>query len=126
VQAIDISQTAVEAARQRCAHLPNVTINQGSLPSATPVGMVDLIVFSEIGYYFDCPTLERIGHSLARQLLKNGVFISTSWLGSSPDHLLTGDQVHEALQVVMKRRGDMALTDSQRYEGFRIDQWARQ
>ena len=57
VEATDISTIAVSRAQDRCRALPNVIIKQGGLPDQIPDGMFDLIIFSEIGYYFDRETL---------------------------------------------------------------------
>ena len=60
VTAIDIAETAVESARDRCRHLDNVDVHQGSLVDDMPAGPFDLVVFSEIGYYFTEPQLADI------------------------------------------------------------------
>ena len=52
VEAMDISPTAAARARARCERLPNVQVLCGSLPEMIPDGEIDLVVFSEIGYYF--------------------------------------------------------------------------
>jgi methylase of polypeptide subunit release factors len=52
IDAIDISPTAVTRARHYCAHLDNVNIHCGSLPKDVPAGTFDLVILSEIGYYF--------------------------------------------------------------------------
>ena len=121
VVAMDISATAVEAARVRCQNMRNVEILRGALPEAIPAGSFDLIVFSEIGYYFDARTLFEIGLKLVETLDKGGTLLAVHWLGTSPDHLLDGDQVHE----VLKRVPGLVLQDSQGHPGFRLDCWSR-
>ncbi len=68
VLAIDIAESAVTLARRRCAGRSNVTVEQGSLSEDLPAGTFDLIVFSEIGYYFEECELERLVWRLRRQL----------------------------------------------------------
>lgn len=121
VEAMDISPTAVRQAQARCRSYPNVTISQGALPEAISRANFDLIVFSEIGYYFDPATLREIAAQLVQRLAMGGVFLAVHWLGSSADHRLTGDQVHELLSAIP----GLHPTESQRYEGFRLDLWAR-
>jgi SAM-dependent methyltransferase len=121
VEAMDISPTAVRQAQKRCRSYPNVTISHGALPDAIPQGDFDLIVFSEIGYYFDTAALGEMAAQLAVRLTIGGVFLAVHWLGSSADHRLTGDQVHELLSAIP----GLQPMESQRHEGFRLDRWIR-
>ena len=50
--AIDINERALEAARARCAQLPNVSFALMPFPQRTPAGPFDLIVMSEVAYYW--------------------------------------------------------------------------
>jgi SAM-dependent methyltransferase len=119
--AMDISPTATAMARQRCVQQRNVTIAEGALPSDLPGGTFDLIVFSEIGYYFDRDALAEIRDLLVGRLTKPGLFIGGHWLGMSEDHLLTGDEVH----AVLRTSGLLAINSSQRHEGFLLESWER-
>jgi SAM-dependent methyltransferase len=121
VEATDISPTAIEAARDRTQHLPNVRTTCGALPALIPSGSFDLIVFSEIGYYFTSDNLFEIATSLADQICASGVFLAAHWLGESSDHLLSGDAVHEILHGV----SSLNLRHAERHTGFRIDVWTR-
>jgi SAM-dependent methyltransferase len=119
--AIDISETAAASAAARCRALANVRISQGSLPADMPTGTFDLIVLSEIGYYYDSDALQSLAASLAALLNRDGVLLAVHWLGESPDHLLSGDQVHAILAEVPI----LQPVFSKRYAGFRLDKWAR-
>lgn len=121
VEAIDISATAVARARQRCAGLPNVRIQQGALPEAIPGGMFDLVVFSEIGYYFSVPRLRAIVKQLVDQLATGGVLLGVHWLGVSSDHVLSGDEVNDTIQAAE----GISLSYSKREVGYRLDRWVR-
>jgi SAM-dependent methyltransferase len=89
---MDISATAAHRARERCAHLLNVTISHGALPENLPAGCFDLIVFSEIGYYLETAALAGLCERLAQALEPGGVFLAVHWLGTSPDHVLTASR----------------------------------
>jgi protein-L-isoaspartate O-methyltransferase len=123
VQAIDIAPSAVVAARRRCAGFPGVTVACADLATQCPEGPFDLIVFSELGYYFNKQQLLHVARSLAAALEVDGELIAVHWLGTSEDHLLHGNQVHVIL--------DQALTQScvwlkgARHPGFRLDTWRR-
>lgn len=121
VDAMDISPTAVAQAEQRTRHLPNVRTTCGALPAFIPRGTFDLIVFSEIGYYFTADGLFSLATQLVDRNCKSGVFLATHWLGESPDHLLSGDHVHEILADIPGLTHERA----ERHEGFRLDLWIR-
>ena len=57
VIAIDIAEAAVAEARRRCVDQPGVELSRGELPGDLPGEPVDLVVLSEIGYYFTEPVL---------------------------------------------------------------------
>jgi SAM-dependent methyltransferase len=126
VEAIDISEIAVTIAKRRCLHLRDVHIKQGSLPKNVPDGSFDLVLFSEIGYYFDRSELATLIGRLMDRLEQGGTFLAVHWLGESPDHVLSGDAVHE----VIGKAFDAPAVFTDRYDslagtgpGFRLDSW---
>ncbi len=122
VEAIDCSLSAVREARERCRRLPQVWIARGVLPQDVPEGSFDLIVFSEVGYYFEEPELRSTVRLLAGRLCDGGVLLAAHWLGTSADHLLSGDRVHEILSQEFGLQHDRA----ERHVGFRLDRWVRE
>ena len=98
--AIDISEVAVARARQRCVWLPHVEVRVGALPDDLPDGPFDLVVFSEIGYYFSEAALGSVLEAIVEQMSPGGVVVGTHWTGSSADHIINGAQVHEAIDSV--------------------------
>ena len=122
--AMDCSPTAVETARARCRGLDHVTFAVGELPGAWPVGAFDLVVLSEIGYYFDRADLRGIVSRSAAALLPGGTLLALHWRGHSEDHVLHGDEVHAVARAVAAKH---ALRGAGRYreEAFRADVWTR-
>jgi SAM-dependent methyltransferase len=120
LMACDISETAVACARERCRDLANVEIYQGDA-AAPSHHSFDLIVFSELGYYFSADRLECLARQMADRLDPGGEFIAVHWLGHSADHVLHGDEVHE----VLARALPCARISASRHAGFRIDSWRR-
>ena len=116
--ATEISPTAVERARRRCAHLSHVEVHVASVADSIPTDPVDLAVLSEIGYYFDERSLASILVSLHDGLTDDAVVVGCHWLGSSPDHTLSGDRVH---QVLASELGPPA--SQSRDDRFRLDIW---
>jgi trans-aconitate methyltransferase len=121
LDATDISPTAVAQTQRRTQHLSNVQTTCGALPALIPDGNFDLIVFSEIGYYFSEDALFSLARELVYRNCKSGVFLAAHWLGESPDHLLSGDRVHEVLSQVP----NLSLQHAERHPGFRLDVWTR-
>lgn len=119
VDATDISSTAVEQALHRCQLLPNVIIKQGALPADIPAGTFDLIVFSEVGYYFKKPELRSLIGQLMGSLESGGIFLAAHWLGASPDHILNGNEVH---QIISSTKG-LIHDHPEHHPGFRLDRW---
>ena len=117
--ACDISSTAVAYARERCRPFRHVEIFQCDLAARIPEGTFDLIVFSELGYYFPANRLREIVCRMANSLTVGGEFIAVHWLGQSPDHVLHGDEVHEVLAQALP----CEYLGGSRHTGFRIDSW---
>lgn len=128
VVAIDIAEAAVTSARRRCARLGNVEVRQGAVPDDIPNGPFDLIVFSEIGYYFDEKRLGRLARDLSSRICDAGHLIAVHWTGESTDHLVEGSRVHEVLD---ERLGMEHLTHEDHPpdtaspcdDGFVLDVW---
>jgi SAM-dependent methyltransferase len=121
VDAMDLSPSAIKQAKSRCRGLKNVHLISGSLAEAMPEGEFDLIVLSEIGYYFHEARLQEIAERLVRRLQHGGHLLAAHWLGESPDHVLSGDQVHE----VLGRIAGLSRVRSERHAGFRLEVWER-
>jgi predicted TPR repeat methyltransferase len=121
VNAMDISETAVKEARYRCASLKNVTVTYASISDFAPTETYDLIVLSEIGYYFDPPELSIIAARLTNHLALEGLLLAVHWLGYSEDHRLSGDEVHDILSEVP----GLTTIYSNRYPGFLLEQWTK-
>ena len=121
VSAIDLAPTAVLRAREKCDGLSYVDIQVGSLPHQVPEGMFDLIMFSEIGYYFEQEHLRDVGGLLVSRLQMSGTLLAAHWLGTSEDHLISGDCVH----AVVGELSGLRLEYSERNSSFRLDRWVR-
>jgi predicted TPR repeat methyltransferase len=121
VIACDFAPTAVEQARLRCADETNVEVVCADLRTFAPDAPLDLIVFSEIGYYFSEAELAAMAALLAARLVPDGEFMAAHWLGDSADHVLHGDRVHEILEENL----GLCPFRSERHSGFRLDSWIK-
>jgi SAM-dependent methyltransferase len=124
VTAIDIAEAAVESARRRCQECNNVDVHRGSLPHDIPEDHFDLIVLSEIGYYFEESELIELGSTLASRLEHGGELLAVHWIGDSSDHVLTGERVHDLLREHLPiDHVHHELHPSNDRDGFVIDRW---
>jgi len=121
VIATDFAPSAIAQAKARCRQLPNVEFLCEDLRTFIPAEPLDLIVFSEIGYYFSTNELAKLAVDLAGALVPHGEFIAVHWLGNSDDHVLHGNRVHETL------RESLPLTPARAefHRGFRLDSWTK-
>jgi SAM-dependent methyltransferase len=119
--AADISPTAVARARARCVGFSNVEVVCQDLRLAQPDGPFDLIVLSEIAYYFNVDTLAALAEELSSRLSEHGEFISVHWRGHSKDHVLHGDEVHRVLDHALH----LEPIQQTRHPGFQLDSWMK-
>ena len=119
--ATDISPTAAARAEARCAHLPNVTVACMNIAEQLPDGPFDLIVLSEVGYYFEPARLASLTEDLIDRLTPQGELTAAHWLGHSADHVLHGDEVHSLLGAHTR----LEWLAGSRATGFRVDSWRR-
>ena len=90
--AIDASATAIEEARS--INDGKVTFRVANLPAEFPDGTFDLIVLSEVLYYFDKSDLARVTRSCIDAISQNSEIVLCHWLGET-DYPLTGAEASE-------------------------------
>jgi SAM-dependent methyltransferase len=99
--AVDGSFTAIdEASRQQ---LPNVRFLKAFLPDEFPDGMFDLIVLSEVIYYFSELDLKTLAEKCLASLQPTAEMILCHWLGET-DYPLTGRQASDLFAQSLARR----------------------
>jgi SAM-dependent methyltransferase len=95
--ACDAVPAAVASARARTAGLPSVRVERRSIPGQWPPQSFDLIVLSELLYYFDDADLDQVLRLAAGALRPGGHLIAVHWRHPAPSHPRSGDDVHEQL-----------------------------
>lgn len=120
LRAVDVSPTAVALARERCGDRPGLTLEVASVAD-DPTGDHDLVVASEVGYYFAGDALDAVVERLVGALLPGGTLLACHWTGHSPDHEVDGATVHAALD----RHPDLTPTDHRVGPTYVIDRWRR-
>ena len=95
--ACDAVPEAVASARARTAGLPGVQVERRLIPQEWPPHSFDLIVFSELLYYFGDADLNQLLRLGIGTLRPGGHLLAVHWRHPAPDHPRTGDEVHEVL-----------------------------
>jgi SAM-dependent methyltransferase len=98
--AVDAVEAAVRTAAERVAELPQVTVRAGRMPQDWPDETFDLIVLSELGYYFDDTDLASLLARAATSLEPGGDLVAVHWRWPVAEHARTGDDVHAELGAV--------------------------
>ncbi|WKU05374.1 class I SAM-dependent methyltransferase [Micromonospora sp. HUAS LYJ1] len=101
--AVDIAAAPVASARRRVAEQPHVRVERMRVPDQWPaVGddRFDLIVLSELGYYFDDAGLDRLVARTVDSLEPGGTLVAVHWRPAVAEHARSGDDVHRLLAGV--------------------------
>ena len=118
--AIDASATAIAAARENAPG--NVSYEIGTLPQDFPPGSFDLIVLSEVLYYFVEADLQRVAALCLDALAPGGDIIACHWLGDT-NYPLTGqaasDLFAERVRVTLPVRASL------RDEVYRLERFSQ-
>lgn len=95
--AVDVSERAVAVARERLSGLGHVRVERRTLPEEMPEGPFDLIVASEVLYYFPKEEMLAMLRGLERELAPGGILLAVHWRRETKTYPLQGDEVHELL-----------------------------
>jgi cyclopropane fatty-acyl-phospholipid synthase-like methyltransferase len=91
--ATDMVPSALERARGRLAARSHVTLAAQAIPEEWPAGPFDLIMLSEIAYYFSEADLGRVLTRVVRSTPPGAHVVGVHWRGET-DYPLSGDRTH--------------------------------
>lgn len=94
---VDCAPTAVNLARAALHDFEQVTIAQQVLPAELPDRRFDLIVATEILYYFTANDLTLLLDGLISRLEPGGDFVTAHWRASDKSYGYDGFNVHDRL-----------------------------
>jgi SAM-dependent methyltransferase len=121
VEAVEFSPTAATAALKRCSGRQNVQVVCRALEDCLPIKGFDLLILSEIGYYFTPDAWRALTSQVIADCAPEGTILAAHWMGISPDHRMHGDQVHD----IIRESRLLTLEYAECADGFRIDRWRR-
>jgi SAM-dependent methyltransferase len=92
---VDINARALMLARRRCADLSNVRFEQRTVPVDFPDGPFDLVVLSEVAYYWSDADLA-VARDRIVAAARGGTLVLVHYLPKVDDYVRDGDAVHAA------------------------------
>lgn len=119
--AVDVNEAALNQARKRVADQPQVRLAQMVLPDDFPDELFDLILLSEVGYYWSMPDLLTAQAKLIDHLQPSGHLLLVHWTPPVHDYPLTGDQVHDAFMAKTGEGQPLHHLFHRREEKYRLD-----
>ncbi|MEW1751606.1 class I SAM-dependent methyltransferase [Streptomyces angustmyceticus] len=119
--ACDRVASAVETAARRTAGHSHVTVEQRTLPAQWPDGSFDLIVLSELLYYFDAAALDDLLRRAVAALEPGGTLVTVHWNHAVDEHLATGAELAPVLAGIP----GLILTADHREDDFVLQTFGR-
>jgi SAM-dependent methyltransferase len=118
--AVDISAVAVSKARRRLQSIPGAEARRLSIPSQMPEGSFDLIVCSDVLYYWEPHILVDALRRFEESLRPGGSLVALHYLGTpGQGTLMTANRVHDLLAShTTLERAVSETTDRYRLERF--------
>jgi len=123
--AVDTIVSVLDRAKRRCRRFPQVRFQQLHLPADFPDEMFDLVVLSEVGYYFSMDILTSVRDDIIASLIPGGHLLLVHWTPFVADYPLTGDQVHETFLASSGSGGALRHLLDGRQETYRLDLFER-
>src|SRR4051794_30060581 len=116
--AVDVSETAVRQAQQRCEDQPWVACAHLDVLREWPGGQFDLMLFSEVLYYLGLDGIHHVAHRTLESVAENGVVVLVNWHGPT-DGACTGDDA--ATMFMADCRPRLTPVFQSRAEKYRLD-----
>lgn len=94
--AVDLSLEAVAQAQELVGS--RASVRRQDVLEDFPAGEFDLVVLSEVGYYWTVESLNALLANIARSLTPEGIIIACHWRHPVADYPLSGDEVHATIE----------------------------
>ncbi len=120
--AVDVVDRVLMIARARCSLLPNVSIQKARIPRDRPAGPFDLVLLSEVAYYWDSEDLAAAAEYFRDVTVTGGYLLLVHWTGDT-DYPKSGDEAVEELKD--RTRDHFRVVKRERLPRYRLDLWRR-
>lgn len=114
---LDVVPAALDAARVRCADQSWVRFEACAIPDSWPEGRFDLILLSEVLYFFSQADVARTAERVGTAIEPGGDVVLVHWLGET-DYPLSGD---DAADTFIAAAGFASPIHQLRAKEYRID-----
>lgn len=121
--AVDISTHALSKARERVGDRPELTLGHMTFPAEAPEGEpFDLVILSEVAYYWGLVDLDRTSEWLRGNVAPGGRVILVHYTGET-DYPHTGDAAVEELWAELQDVFTVGRAETK--DNYRLDLWQR-
>jgi hypothetical protein len=118
--AVDMMGEPLTLATDRLESYSHVRIEERTIPDQWPDEIFDLVVLSEVAYYFDVETLTRITNLVVASTVVGAHVMGVHWRGRT-NYPLTGESAHS----IIDRSAKLSLIVHHLEEDFVLDVWER-
>jgi hypothetical protein len=118
--ASDMMETPLVLAASRLDSLDNVHLERRTIPDDWPDELFDLVVLSEVAYYFDVETLMHVTNLVASSTIAGANVVGVHWRGRT-NYPLSGDAAH----AVIDQSSHLGLVVHHVEDDFVLDVWER-
>jgi trans-aconitate methyltransferase len=115
---IDISETPLAAARERCADQTHVEFRRLDISAEWPAGRFDLVVLSEVIYFLSAEDVVRTARHVVQSAAPGACVLLVNWLGLT-DYPCGGDEA--AHLFIESCRGAFTVAAASRNDSYRLD-----
>ena len=120
VLAADLNATAVATTADRVSPYPHVQVAQLLLPGDWPSGRFDLIVLSEIAYFFTVDAWAQLCDSAAASLATGATVLACHWRHDFEQRTMPSQAAHDRLAQALGGPPQISLLDPD----FLLDVWS--
>lgn len=116
--AVDVAETALAQARERCADLGHVAFAHMAVPGEWPEGAFDLVLFSEVLYYLGLDGIAEAARRTCACLEPGGTVLLVNWRGVT-DGACPGEEAAD--RFIAACGSAVRRTRLERAEQYRLD-----
>jgi predicted TPR repeat methyltransferase len=124
---VDVADRPLHHARERCAHLPHTAFRRLQVPREFPDQQFDLVVVSEVGYYWSLADLRETRDLIIDHLVPGGHLMLVHFIVEVENYPISGDTVHETFFARAEGGPDAPLRHlrGRREQRYRLDVFER-